>query len=162
AGLKELTDGDFAEAFAPVDLGRHTLRVRLEQEAVILFEKIKSAKARDDLPRCRKLLAAYLVRYADQGDHNRDQVEQLIDAFESRTPGFRDDLERSMAINLYYEIIGGITQSNLKRSIRGIRKYAHIFQGNPEIPYHADIDTLERKLYSIIEEKNLWAKLKRV
>lgn len=159
--LKTTSADELKDAFTPVDLNRQQVRVRLQQEARILFEKIKSANERQDLPRCRKLIASYLIDYADQEDNNREEVDRLVQAFEKRNPAFRQDLQDIMALRLYYAMIEGITRSDLKRAIRAIRKYAHIFQGNPEIIYYDEIDKLEKKLYAIIEEKNLWSELKK-
>ena len=43
----------------------------------------------------------------------------------------------------------------------GIRKYAHIFEGNPDIRYFNEIDVLEQKLYRLISEKDMWRELKK-
>ena len=56
--------------------------------------------------------------------------------------------------------MGGITDNDLKKTIRAIRKYAFLFEGNPETPFFEPIDRLERHLYAIIREKDLWKELK--
>ena len=159
-GLKSLTNAQLQDAFSPVDLGRHRIRIQLEQEAFLLFEKIKAANARKDLTRCRKLISAYLIKFADEDKNNRDEVEKVIDAFQARDENFRRELHEGMALSLYYRIISGITEGDLKKSVRGIRKYTYIFQGSPTVPYFNEIDNLERKLYAIIKEKDLWDGLK--
>jgi hypothetical protein len=148
-----------SEALAPVELGRRENTVKLKEEARILFEKIKRANQKGDLATCRKLISAYLIRFAEAEDNNRDEIEALIEAFEKRESGFRNELHSFMAINLYYQISKGISNGDLRTTIRSIRKYAFIFQGNPLVPYHREIDRLERKLYDIIREKNLMKEL---
>ena len=159
--LKNLSQDDFKSAFAPVDLGKQNVKIHVQREAYILFEKIKSANLRDDIARCRKLISAYLIKFADQEDNNRDEVEKLISAFEKKEEGFRRQVQDVMALALYYQIIGGITEGDLKKAIRGIRKYAFIFQGDPDNLYFLEIDNLEKKLYAIIKEKDLWKELKK-
>ncbi len=148
-----------SEALAPVELGRRENTVKLQEQARILFEKIKRANQKNDLASCRKLISAYLIRFAEAEDNNRDEVEALIEAFEKREPGFRNELHSFMAINLYYQISRGIASGDLKTTIRSIRKYAFIFQGDPAVPYHREIDRLEARLYDIIREKDLMQQL---
>ena len=157
--LADLTPEEIEDAFSPVDLGRKSDVVRLNQDARILFEKIKQANQRDNLAACRKLIATYLIRFADEEDNNRDQVEQLIDALQQRSASFRKELHDFMAIELFYRISRGIASSDLKKTIQGIRKYAFIFEGDSEALYHKDIDRLERKLYAMIREKGMMKQL---
>lgn len=153
--LEESSSQTIREAYSPVLLGRNKELVEVQEEARILFEKIKAANKRQDLNACRKLISAYLIKYAEEEQNNRDEIEKLIEAFESRESGFRKILHETMAINLYYQITKGISDANLKQTIRGIKKYAFIFQGNPDVPYHRDIDRLESYLYDIIRKKGL-------
>jgi len=160
-GLQALTPEDFKRAFAPVDLGKTQIKVELQQEAAILFNKIQIANRNDDLPRCRKLIAHYMVQNADREDNNMPNVREVVNAFEKRQPGFANELEDFMAISLHYQIVSAITQGDIKKAIHGIRKYAHIFQGNPAVRYHLEVDRMESKLYQIISEKGLWDELKK-
>lgn len=159
--LSTLSAEEFKKAFAPVDLGKTEQQVVLRQEAAILFNKIQIAHRRDDLPQCRKLIARYMVQNADLEDNNLSMVRDLIKAFDRRVPGFDAELNQFMAIHLHYDVVSGISQGDIKKAIRGIRKYAHIFQGNPEVPYHLEIDRMEEKLYEIISQKGLWEELKK-
>jgi hypothetical protein len=159
-GLQNISDNDLKMAFQPVDLDRYKIKVEMQRQAVDLFHRIVIANRNEDLARCRKLIAAYLIAYGDQANNNRDEVDKLIDALEKRDDGFRQALLDNIAINLYYDIQKSITQGNIKRTIMGIRKYAHIFEGNPDIRYFNEIDGLEQKLYRLISEKDLWNDLK--
>lgn len=158
--LQNLTTGDLREAFAPVDLGKRKIKVELQRQAVELFHKIKYASKDDDLNRCRKLIAAYLIKHGDHENNNREEIEGMIDALQNRHGGFRQALEDSMAIELYYGIQRSITAGDIKNTIIYIRKYAHIFQGNPDVKYFHEIDSLEQKLYHLISAKDLWDELK--
>ena len=157
--LARMSEEDLKKAVAPIELERYKIKVEFQKEAADLFKKISWAVKQDDLPRCQKLISTYLVKFAENRDNNREEVENLIGAFDARIPGFRKELEESMSIALYFEILAGITENNLRRTIMGIRKYAFIFQGNPEIKNYLEIDALEKKLYHIIDEKNLWDEL---
>ncbi|MCE9599400.1 MAG: hypothetical protein K8S54_15655 [Spirochaetia bacterium] len=160
-GLQAMTPDDFKKAFAPVDLGKTQIKIEIQQEAAILFNKIQVANRNDDLPRCRKLIAHYMVQHADREDNNMSHVREVVGAFEKRYPGFNAELEEFMAISLHFQIVTAITQADIKKAIQGIRKYAHIFQGNPEVRYHLEVDRMEGKLYEIITEKGLWEELKK-
>jgi len=159
--LSTMSKDEFKKAFAPVDLGKTEQQVVLRQEASILFNKIQIAHRRDDLPACRKLISRYMVQNADMEDSDMSMVRDLVKAFDKRAPGFNAELSQSMAINLHFDVVSGISRGDIKQAIRGIRKYAHIFQGNPEVPYHLEIDRMEGKLYEIITEKGLWEELKK-
>lgn len=157
--LADMTPEQIEEAFRPVELGRKEETVKLNQQARILFEKIKQANQREDMAACRKLIANYLIRFAEEEDNNREQIEQLIDALERRDSSFRKELHDFMAIDLFYRISQGIAASDLRKTIQAIKKYAFIFEGDSKALYHKDIDRLEKKLYSMIREKGLMKQL---
>ena len=159
-GLEKMDTDDFKRAFKPIDLGKHKIKIEMQRQALDLFHKIKIANQNDDIERCRKMIAAYLIKYGDQQNNNREEVEHLIEAFQKRDSNFRSNLENNMAVNLYYGIQTSIAQGDLKKTIQGIRKYAHIFQGDPSIRYYTEIDALEKKLYDMITAKDLWSEIK--
>ncbi len=147
---------------APViELEKPEIKIKIQKEALSLFNQISIYSKKDDIARCRKLISNYLIYYAEQEDNNRDEVEQVIDALENRTPGFRAELNDLIAIQLYYLIFKGISDGELRKAIQGIRKYAFIFQGNSEIKYFMEIDKLEGRMHKVISEKNLWKELKK-
>lgn len=142
-----------------VVLGKHKTLIEFRQEAKILFEKIRQANRRNDMVMCRKLIAGYMIRYAEYEDNNREEVEKLISALDERQPGFRKELQDFMAIELYYGITGGIATGDLKKTVWSIRKYAFIFEGSVNAVYAKEIDTLEKKLYTMIRKKGLMKEL---
>lgn len=159
-GLQALSYEDLKAAFQPVQLGRHTELVEMQRQALNLFHRIKLAVQKDDYERCLKLIAHYLINYSDQENNNREEVERLIDALSRRLEGFRASLEERIAIHLFFEIQTSIAANDLRRTIRAIRRYAHIFQGEPTTRYYHEIDSLEQKLYALITRKDLWKDLK--
>ena len=159
--LENVSTQELTDALNPVELGRHEVKVRIQKEALALFNQISIFSKKDDIHRCRKLIANYLILYAEQENNNRDEVEKVIQALESRSPGFSLELNDFIAIQLYYSIFSGISEGDLKKAIQGIRKYAFTFQGNSEIKYFMEIDELEGKLQAVITKKDLWKQLRK-
>jgi hypothetical protein len=159
--LEAISNKELTDALNPVELGKSEVKVRIQKEALALFNQISVFSKKDDIYRCRKLIANYLIHYAEQEDNNRDEVEQVIQALENRSPGFTLELNDFIAIQLYYSIFSGISEGDLKKAIQGIRKYAFTFQGNHEIKYFMEIDELEGKLQAVITKKDLWKQLRK-
>jgi hypothetical protein len=124
-----------------------------------LHNKIITALKHDNKARCQQLLSSYFIQFTDQKNINTQHIEHLIDTLNKKFKNFREDLYESIAIILYYDILAGIMENDLKRTIIAIRKYTIIFKGNPNIVHFMKIDALEKKLYKIIDEKNLWNSL---
>lgn len=157
--LRNKTAQEMQSALEPVALGNASRAVRIDHRMRALFQQVLSASKNDDLPRCRQLLAAYLIRYSDEEFFDEDAVFQITDALEKRENGFKESLLNMVAVQLYYQITDGISRSDMRTAIAGIRKYAHIFQGDSDIRFYFEIDRMERILYGIIKEKNLWKKI---
>ena len=158
--LAHISNEELKDALSPIELGKHEVKVKIEKEALALFNQISIYSKKDDIGRCRKLLANYLIHYAEQENNNRDEVDKVIDALNTRSPNFTSELNDFIAIQLYYMIYSGISEGDLRKAIQGIRKYAFTFQGNPDIKYFMEIDELERKLQAVITKKDLWSKLR--
>ncbi len=148
-GLENLSKEDFRRAFAPAGKESVDLQEIMEERAALLMDRIKGAVQQVDLQSCRTLLAAYLIRHADMENNQREEVESIIDSLEAKEAGFRRDMWDYIAVTLHYQIITGISAGELKKTVRGIRKYVHIFQGNPEIKYFEEIDHMEKQLLRI-------------
>jgi len=156
-------DADVEElktAFEPVKLANDSEKIKLSTEIRRLYENIRIASQYHNIPKCRRLLSSYIIRYSDDGDYARDDVEKLITALNSRSPGFEDELKNNIAIDLYYRIKQGVLKGNIPTTVTAIRKYGYIFEGNSETRYFFEIDRLERILYKMISEKGLWDDLK--
>lgn len=151
---------DLKTVIDPVKLYSDSEKIRLDSKIQSLYENILIASQYYNIPKCRKLLSNYITRYSDSEDYARDDVEKLILALDNRSPGFKDELNNTIAIDLYYRITQGILKGDIKTTVTAIRKYGYIFEGNSSIRYFYDIDRLERILYKMISDKGLWDKLK--
>ncbi|MDX1960044.1 MAG: hypothetical protein SFU98_15865 [Leptospiraceae bacterium] len=161
SSLENLSTTELQNALAPIELEKQEIKVKIQKEALNLFNHITIFSKKDDIPRCRKLIANYLIHYAEEENNNRDEIEKIIDALEIRSPNFRNELNEFIAIQLYYLIFKGISEGDLVQAIKGIRKYAFTFQGNPDIKYFMEIDHLESKMQKVITEKKLWKVLRK-
>lgn len=156
----EADPSDIKSAYAPVKLGDLNEKIRLDKEIQRLYENIRIASQYYNIPKCRKLLSSYIIRYSDSDDYAHDDVEKLIKALNNREPGFEDELKNNIAIDLYYKITHGVLKGDIFSTITSIRKYGYIFEGDSSAKYFYDIDRLERTFYKIITEKGLWDDLK--
>lgn len=154
-------DTEILTAFEPVKLDSSPEKVKLDEEIKRLYDNIQIASRYHNIHKCRMLLSSYIIRYGDKEDYARTDVEKLIEALGKREPGFENDLKNTIAIDLYYRITQAVHGGDIKTTIRGIRKYGYIFEGEPSSKHFYDIDRLERILYKIISEKNLWKELKK-
>jgi len=151
---------DLKKMIQPVELGINRNKIQISYEAKLLIEKIQSAEKAKDIAKCRKLLAGYLIKYGDINIEDRKIIDTIIEALNKNYPNFKKELDDFIAIQLHYQIMQGIIEKNLKKSITAISKYAHIFRGDPNVKFYHEIDKFEQKLYEIIEQKNLWKDLK--
>lgn len=158
--VTEIDAEELKTAFEPVRLTDDVEKIKLDSEIRRLYENIRIASQYHNIPKCRKLLSSYIIRYSDNEDYARSDVEKLISALNSRSPGFEDELKDTIAIDLYYRITQGVLKGDINTTVTAIRKYGYIFEGNSETRYFYDIDRLERILYKMISEKGLWDDLR--
>ena len=158
--ISEIEDRTLQTALEPVKLGSVNDRVRLDEEIKRLYDNILIASRYNNIPKCRKLLSNYIIRYSDDDEYAKDSVDRLVDALNKRHPGFGSELKEAIAIELNYRITQGVLNSDVAAAIRGIRKYGYIFEGDSDAKFFFEIDRLERILYQMITEKNMWDNLK--
>ena len=159
--LNNMQDSQIAEAFEPVKLGVTEERARITAEIQRLYQQILVASRSDNFKRAAQLLSRYMIEYSDAENYAEKDVQKVIEALRARDRTFEESLNALLATELYYRITQGIMKGDLKIAVRMIRKYAHIFEGNPDIRYYYEIDRLERMLYNVITKKDLWKTLKR-
>ena len=147
-------------AMEPVRLEANTEKVRIDTEIRRLYDNILIASKYNNIPKCRKILSTYIVRYCDDPSYAGADVEKLVTALGKRENGFKAELDSSIAIDLYYQITRAVLGGDISTAIQGIRKYGYIFSGDSSAKYFFDIDRLERILYQMITEKGLWNNLK--
>lgn len=159
--LNNMQDSQIAEALEPVKLGVTEERAKITLEIQRLYQQILVASRSDNYKRAAQLLARYMIEYSDAENYAEKDVRKVIDALKARDKTFEEALHAMLATDLYYRITQGIMKGDLKVAVRMIRKYAHIFEGNPNIRYYYEIDRLERMLYNVITKKDLWKVLKK-
>jgi hypothetical protein len=147
-------------AFEPVHIESIPQKVKLDGEIKRLYDNILIASRYHNIPKCRKLLSNYIITYSDSDDFARDDVARLVEALNKREDTFESDMMNMIAIELYYRITKSVLDGNIRNAVRNIRKYGYIFEGNTEAAHFYDIDRLERILYQMVTEKNLWDDLK--
>ncbi|HMY10721.1 MAG TPA: hypothetical protein PKC74_03810, partial [Turneriella sp.] len=126
-----------------------------------LYQQILVASRADNFKRAAQLLARYMIEYSDAENYAEKDIRKVIEALQLRDKTFEASLNAMLATDLYYRITQGIMKGDLKVAVRMIRKYAHIFEGNPNIRYYYEIDRLERMLYNVITKKDLWKVMKK-
>ena len=151
---------ELKSAFEPVKLDTAQEKIRLDGEIKRLYDNILIASSYRNIPKCRKLLASYIIRFSDGENYASDDVQKLIAAMNKRENGFEDELKNQMAVDLYFRITKSILEGDVPSAVQHIRKYGYIFEGNASAKHFYDIDRLERILYKMITEKNLWDELK--
>ncbi len=159
--LNNMADEQITAALEPVKLGVTEERARITEEIQRLYQQILIAARNDNFKRAGQLLSRYMIEYSDSDNYAEKDVRKVISALQLRDNSFESSLNGLLATDLYYRISQGIMKGDLKVAVRMIRKYAYIFEGNPEIRYYYEIDRLERMLYNVITKKNLWKVLKK-
>ncbi|MDF3821346.1 hypothetical protein P3G55_15695 [Leptospira sp. 96542] len=159
--ISNLTPEDVKSAFNPIRLDGTRKKVYIETELHTLYNQVLVATKSNNLVKCKKLLSRYIITYNEYESYNKSEVENLLKALDKREVGFRQNLWDSLAIEIYYSVTRGIMEGNAKKAIQGIRKYAYIFEGDPNVKFYYEIDALERKLYGIIQTKDLMKDLKK-
>jgi hypothetical protein len=162
ASIQTLTLDDMKEAFDTVRLDGTRKKVYLEKTIHNLYQQVLLATKSNNLARCKKLLSQYILTYHESETYNKTEVETLLNALDKREVGFRKNIWDSLAIEIYYSVTRGILEGNAKKAIQGIRKYAYIFEGDPDSKFYFEIDGLERKLYGIIQTKDMMKDLRKV
>ncbi|WP_246047400.1 hypothetical protein [Leptospira ognonensis] len=159
--IQTLSLDEMKEAFDTVRLDGTRKKVYLEKTIHNLYQQVLLATKSNNLSRCKKLLSQYILTYHETETYNKAEVETLLNALDKREEGFRKNIWDSLAIEIYYSVTRGILEGNAKKAIQGIRKYAYIFEGDPDSKFYFEIDGLERKLYKIIQDKDMMKNLRK-
>lgn len=158
--IKGVDPSELKTVMEPVKLENTAEKIKIDGTIKRLYDNILIASSYHNLPKCRKILSSYIIRYSDSEDYARDDIEKLIRALTKREKDFETEIRTMIAIDLYYQITRGILNGDLRAAIQGIRKYGYIFEGDTSAKYFYDIDRLERILYQMITDKGLWDELK--
>jgi len=160
AAIAHIGQEGLQSALEPIKLDSSAEKVRLDGEIKRLYDNILIASKYNNIPKCRKLLSNYIIRYSDNDDYAKNDVDRLTEAMDKRDEGFASELKDMIAIELYYKITQGVLEGDVSAAVQGIRKYGYIFEGNAETKYFYEIDKLERILYQMITDKEMWEDLK--
>lgn len=104
----------------------------------------------------RSLVSYYLTFSASEIPDMHLAVNPLIEAIDRKRPGFAGEILDSVAVVIYREIMNAIQKNDLKKAIILISKYTVIFRGDPSTKYYLEVDAFERRLFDIIDKKDLW------
>jgi hypothetical protein len=161
AAISNIDAAELKTALEPVRIDATPEKVKLDSEIKRLYDNIFIASKYNNIPKCRKLLSNYIISYSDADDYARNDVDRLIEALNKRESTFDYDVKNMIAIELHYRITKAILGGDLRLAVRCIRKYGYIFEGNSATAHFYDIDRLERILYQMISEKDLWDDMKK-
>jgi hypothetical protein len=159
--LNKINFDEVRDAFEPVKLDLSSEKVKLDEKIRFLYDNIAIASKHNNIPKAKMLIANYIIAYSDDESYAKNDVERLVSALNKRYESFECELREMIAIELYYRISKGILAGDVRATIQGIRKYAYIFEGNPNAKYFYEIDRLEKILYPMISDKKLWDSLKK-
>jgi hypothetical protein len=134
---------------------------QIDEQSGAALEEIRSTVGRGSLPDIKRAIIVYLLKFSDPLMPNRHYaVDGTIDRMEHRHASFRKELMDSTAVIIYHEILKAITDNRLEDAVKYIGKYAVLFRGNPDTPNYREVDSFEKKFFQIIEERNLWDRLR--
>jgi hypothetical protein len=134
---------------------------QIDEQSGAALESIRNIVGAGNLPEIKRAIVVYLLKFADPSMPNRHYaVDGTIDRLEHKFTSFRKEVMDSAAVIIYHEILKAITDNRLEDAVKYIGKYAVIFRGNPETPNYREVDSFEKKFFQIIEERNLWDRLR--
>ena len=133
----------------------------LNREARELYTKIELAYARGDEAQISYLLAQFTGRFCNFPEVTcRDQVDALIMKIAENNAAFKHDMRSRLAVRLFQSIARSAEKLDIKTAVRGIATYIITFQDDLSLPYREELDHIEEKMYSFIQQHNLWHRVK--
>ena len=134
---------------------------QLDEQSGAALESIRSIVGAGNVSEIKRAIIVYLLKFSDPSMPNRHYaIDGTIDRLEHKFTSFRKEVMDSAAVIIYHEILKAITDNRLEDAVKYIGKYAVVFRGNPETPNYREVDSFEKKFFQIIEERNLWEKLR--
>jgi hypothetical protein len=136
-------------------------REMLNREAGELYNKIELAYARGDEAQISYLLAQFTGRFCNFPEVKfRDEVDGLIMKIAENNGTFKHDMRSRLAVRLFQSIARSVEKMDIKTAVRGITTYIITFQDDLSLPYREELDHIEEKMYSFIQQHNLWHRVK--
>ncbi len=125
------------------------------------LEAIRKIAGEGNLGEIKRAIIVYLLKFSDPAMPNRHYAaDGTIDRLDIKHKSFRKEVMDSAAVIIYHEILKAIKSNNMVDAVKYIGKYAVLFRGNPETPNYREVDSFEKKFFRIIEERNLWDRLR--
>ncbi|OHD63846.1 MAG: hypothetical protein A2176_12055 [Spirochaetes bacterium RBG_13_51_14] len=178
-GFKEYSDKEFIrmnkkfeEEIAVVDEveveklikaheGEEAENRKIDEQSQKALAAVREVLKSRDLPAIKRAVIVYLLKFSDPAMPNRHlAVNEIVDPLVRKYRSFRKEVMDSAAVIIYHEILKAIKDNNLVNAVKYIGKYAVLFRGNPETPNYREVDSFEKKFFQIIEERNLWERLR--
>jgi hypothetical protein len=132
-----------------------------DEEARASLEAIRGMIGAGETPEIKRAIIVYLLKYSDPASPNRHlAVAEIAAPLIAKNPSFFKEIMDSAAVIIYHEILKALKENNLLHAIRQIGKFAVLFRGDPATPYFREVDSFEKKFFLIIEQRNLWERLK--
>jgi hypothetical protein len=134
---------------------------RIDEQSGAALESIRNIVGEGNLPDIKRAVIVYLLKFSDPSMPNRHYAaDGTIDRLDRKFASFRKEVMDSAAVIIYHEILKAIKSNNMVDAVKYIGKYAVLFRGNPETPNYREVDSFEKKFFRIIEERNLWDRLR--
>jgi hypothetical protein len=132
-----------------------------DEQSGVALEAIRNIVGTGNQADIKRAIIVYLLKFSDPSMPNRHYaIDGTIDRLEHKFASFRKEVMDSAAVIIYHEILKAITDNRLEDAVKYIGKYAVVFRGNPDTPNYREVDSFEKKFFQIIEERNLWDKLR--
>ncbi len=164
----KLLNRKFADDMAAID----TLEVKKMIEAREYRERLdrelrtESAKTVEDLIKLasspgshefKKAVMRYLLKFSDPSTPDRHyEIDRVFQQISKDSAELKSEIYNSTAVVIYHEILKSIKKHQLSRAVKYIGKYTVLFRGNPDTPNYKEVDSFEKKFFTIIESRNLW------
>lgn len=132
-----------------------------DEESGKALEAIRKTAGEGNLGDIKRAIIVYLLKFSDPSMPNRHYAaDGTIDRMDLKHKSFRKEVMDSAAVIIYHEILKAITNNNMVDAVKYIGKYAVLFRGNPGTPNYREVDSFEKKFFAIIEDRNLWDRLR--
>lgn len=135
-------------------------RLKDEQSGAAL-EAIRKIVGDGNPSEIKRAIIIYLLKFSDPSMPNRHSAaDGTIDRLDIKYKSFRKEVMDSAAVIIYHEILKAIKSNNMVDAVKYIGKYAVLFRGDPDTPNYREVDSFEKKFFRIIDERNLWDRLR--
>jgi len=134
--------------------------LKIQQLSKDALLNIHSTIKTGNLKNIKNSIISFLLQFSDSSKPNRHMPAiEIIEKIQGNSTSLKKEILDTVAIIIYHEILKSIQTTQLDRAIKYIGKFTVLFRGNPKTPNYYEVDTFEKKLFQIIEKRNLWDKL---